>query len=363
MTGKTSTTTLFDRHRLGGLELPNRVVMAPMTRVRAATAGLATPSMAAYYAQRASAGLIVTEGVQPSLVGQSNPGTPGLHTDEQVASWRPVTDAVHANGGRIFAQIMHGGRVSHPDTTGHQPVAPSAVAAVGEVFTPTGPQPAPVPRALDLSEIPGHARSYADAARRAVDAGFDGVELHGANGYLISQFLSSNANLRTDSYGGPITHRIRFAVEAVAATVDAVGADRTAIRLSPGGTIWGVEEREVPELYAALLAELARFDLAYIHLTATAEEEVLLGLRRAWPGTLVINPASPMGPKQADRTAADHWLGLGADLISFGRAFLANPDLVERLRTGLPIAPADPATFYQGGDTGYLTYPAYQHTA
>ncbi|PSL54439.1 N-ethylmaleimide reductase [Saccharothrix carnea] len=356
-------TTLFDRYRLGHLDLPNRVVMAPMTRVRAAAGGLATPSMAAYYAQRATAGLIVSEGVQPSLVGQSNPGTPGLHTDEQVASWRPVTDAVHANGGRIFAQIMHGGRVSHPDTTGFQPVGPSAVAAVGDVFTPNGPRPAPIPRALATSEVPEHARSYADAARRAVEAGFDGVELHGANGYLISQFLSSNANLRTDSYGGPIAHRIRFAVEAVAATVDAIGAARTAIRLSPGGTFWGVEETEVPRLYAALLAELARFDLAYVHLEATADEEVLIGLRRAWPGTLVMNPVMPMGPKQTDRTAADHWLGLGAELISFGRAFIANPDLVERLRTGLPIAPVDPDTYYQGGDAGYLTYPAYQYAA
>ncbi|QQQ77304.1 alkene reductase [Saccharothrix sp. 6-C] len=356
-------TTLFDRYRLGGLDLPNRVVMAPMTRARAAAGGLATPSMAAYYAQRATAGLIVSEGVQPSLVGQSNPGTPGLHTDEQVASWRPVTDAVHVNGGRIFAQLMHGGRVSHPDTTGVQPVGPSAVAAAGEVFTPNGPRPAPVPRALATAEVADHARSYAEAARRAVDAGFDGVELHGANGYLISQFLSSNANLRTDAYGGPIAHRIRFAVEAVAATVDAVGADRTAIRLSPGGTFWGVEETEVPRLYAALLAELARFGLAYVHLEATADEEVLIGLRRAWPGALVVNPVVPMGPRRTDRAAADRWLGLGAELISFGRAFVANPDLVERLRAGLPLASADTATYYQGGDAGYLTYPAYRHTA
>ncbi|MGY6024557.1 oxidoreductase, partial [Streptomyces spinosirectus] len=225
-------TTLFDSYRLKDVTLPNRVVMAPMTRVRAAAGGLATPSMATYYAQRATAGLIVSEGVQPSLVGQSNPGTPGLHTDEQVASWRPVTAAVHANGGRIFAQLMHGGRVSHPDTTGTQPVGPSAVAAVGDVFTPTGPQPAPTPRALDTAEVPEHARSYAQAARRAVEAGFDGVELHGANGYLISQFLSSNANLRTDRYGGSLANRIRFAVEAASATVEAVGGARTGIRLS-----------------------------------------------------------------------------------------------------------------------------------
>ncbi|MFC8391378.1 MULTISPECIES: alkene reductase [unclassified Streptomyces] len=355
-------THLLDSYQLGDLRLPNRVVMAPMSRVRATPEGLATPSMATYYAQRATAGLIVSEGVQPSLVGQSNPGTPGLHTGEQVAAWRPVTAAVHANGGRIFAQLMHGGRVSHPDTTGMRPVGPSAVPAVGDVFTPAGPKPAPMPRALDTAEVPEHALSYAEAARRAVDAGFDGVELHGANGYLISQFLSSNANVRTDRYGGSVANRIRFAVEAVSATVEAVGAARTGIRLSPGGTFWGVEETDVPELYAALLAELARLEVAYVHFEATVEEEVLVGLRRAWPGTLVMNPVVPMGPKQTGRDEADHWLGLGADLISFGRAFIANPDLVERLRTGLPMAPVDEATYYQGGDAGYLTYPAYAHT-
>ena len=356
-------TTLFDRYRLGALTLPNRVVMAPMTRGRAAAGGLATPAMAVYYAQRATAGLIVTEGVQPSLVGQSNPGTPGLHTDEQVASWRPVTDAVHANGGRVFAQLMHGGRVSHPDTTATRPVGPSAVPAPGEVFTPSGPKPPPVPRALETAEVPEHALSYARAAVRAVDAGFDGVELHGANGYLISQFLSSTANLRTDAYGGSIANRIRFAVEAVSATAEAVGGDRTGIRLSPGAGFWGAQESDVPELYGALLAELAPLDLAYIHIEATTDEDVLVELRKAWPGTLVVNPVLPMGPRKADKEAADHWLALGADLISFGRAFIANPDLVERLRQGLPIAPDDESTWYQGGDAGYVTYPAYRHAA
>ncbi|MEU8807493.1 alkene reductase [Streptomyces violaceoruber] len=355
-------TSLFDSYRLGELTLPNRMVMAPMSRVRAAGGGLATPSMATYYAQRATAGLIVSEGVQPNKVGQSNPGTPGLHTDEQVAAWRPVTAAVHTNGGRIFAQIMHGGRVSHPDITGMLPVGPSAVPAVGEVFTPTGPQPVPTPRALETAEVPEQARSYAEAARRAVDAGFDGVELHGANGYLISQFLSTNANLRTDRYGGPVAHRIRFAVEAVSATVEAVGADRTGIRLSPAGTFWGVEETDVLDLYTELLTELSRLGIAYVHIEATADEELLVALRRVWPGTLVMNPVLPMGPKQTGREDADHWLGLGADLISFGRGFIANPDLVERLRTGLPVAPVDESTYYQGGDAGYLTYPAYQHT-
>ncbi|GEM35064.1 alkene reductase [Nocardia neocaledoniensis NBRC 108232] len=356
-------TSLFEPARLGDLVLPNRVVMAPMSRVRATADGLATPSMASYYAQRASAGLIVGEGTHPNAVGRSNPGTPGLHTDAQVAAWRQVTDAVHVNGGRLFAQIMHGGRVSHPDTTGLRPVGPSAVPATGEVFTPTGPQPTPVPRALDLTEIPEQIDSYAVAARRAVDAGFDGVELHGANGYLISQFLSSNANLRTDRYGGPVRNRVRFAVEAVAATVDAIGASRTGIRLSPGGVFWGVEETEVTALYRELLTELVRLEPAYIHLEATAEEEVLLELRRAWPGTLIMNPVLPMGPKQTGLAEAEHWLGLGADLISFGRAFLANPDLVERLRNHLPLAPDDESTYYQGGDDGYLTYSTYRYSA
>lgn len=287
--------TLFDRYELGDLTLPNRVVMAPMTRVRAAAGGLATASMATYYAQRASAGLIVSEGVQPNAIGQSNPGTPGLHTDEQVASWRQVTDAVHVNGGRIFAQLMHGGRVSHPETTGYQPVGPSAVPAAGDVFTPTGPQPAPVPRALELHEIPEQARSYADAARRGIEAGFDGVELR--------------------------------------------------------------------EQYLALLEALAPLGLAYVHLEATTDEELLVELRRAWPGTLVMNPVFPLGPKIADRASADHWLGLGADLISFGRSFISNPDLVERLRAGHPVAPFDEATYYMGGDEGYISYPTYAHAS
>lgn len=356
-------TSLFEPVRLGDLTLPNRIAMAPMTRVRAAQGGLATPSMAAYYAQRASAGLLISEGVQPSLLGQSNPGTPGLHTDAQVGSWRPVTRAVHASGGRIFAQLMHGGRVSHPATTGLQPVGPSAVAAVGEVFTPTGLQPAPVPRALSTDEVSEQARSYADAARRADEAGFDGVELHGANGYLISQFLSSNANLRNDQYGGPVANRIRFAVEAVQGCVDAIGGSRVGIRLSPGTDIWGVQDRDVPELYGALLGELDRLDLAYVHLEATDHDDVLLDLRRAWSGAFLINPAVPMGPVRVNRASADRWLALGADVVSFGRAFISNPDLVERLRTGLPLTPDDEGTWYQGGDEGYLTYPAYRHTA
>jgi len=211
--------------------------------------------------------------------------------------------------------------------------------------------------------VPEQAQSYADAARRAISAGFDGVELHGANGYLISQFLSSNANLRTDRYGGSITGRIRFAVETVTATADAIGAPRVGIRLSPNSGIWGAEENDAPELYAALLAELAPLGLAYVHFEATVGDEILSPLRRSWPGAMIVNPTRPGGPRWSDRAAAEHWLGLGADLISFGRAYISNPDLVERLRQDLPIARHDQGIWYAGGDSGYLTFTTYQHEA
>lgn len=353
-----TTRTLFDPVDLSGLRLPNRAAMAPMTRVRADAGGLANALMAEYYAQRASAGLIITEGIHPNAVGQSNPGTPGMATDEQAASWRQVTHRVHDAGGRIFSQLMHAGRISHEETTGHQPVAPSAAGYDAEVFTPSGPQRASLPRGIATSEVAEHVEAHAAAARRAVRAGFDGVELHGANGYLINQFLSSNVNHRTDAYGGSIAGRIRFAVEAAAATVDAVGASRVGIRLSPGAGIQGIEEIDVPELYTALLTELSALDLAYVHLEAGAGDEVLDGLRRTWPGVLVMNPSNPAMPHRTELAAAEEWLRRGADVISFGRAYLANPDLVERLRAGAPLAADDPATYYVGGADGYTTYPA-----
>jgi N-ethylmaleimide reductase len=331
-------TSLFDSYELNGLRLPNRIVMAPMTRARATPDGLPTASMATYYAQRATAGLIVSEGIQPSLQGQSNPYTPGLHSREQAAAWRPVTRAVRANGGRIFAQLMHGGRVAHQETVGYHPVAPSAVALKAELFTGAkGLLPAPVPRALTTHEVGSQAQAYADAARLAIEAGFDGVELHGANGYLIQQFLSTSANQRTDAYGGSVAGRIRFAVESAEATADAIGAGRVGIRLSPSGTVWDTVEDDVPELYDALLAALASVGLGYIHVLATAGEDVLAGLRKAWPGTFIINPGGQIGPRPTGRADGEYWLAHGADLVSFGRAYLANPDLVERLRTAVPL--------------------------
>ncbi|MBB5867298.1 N-ethylmaleimide reductase [Allocatelliglobosispora scoriae] len=354
-------TSLFDSFQLGGLRLPNRIVMAPMTRARGTADGLPVPSTATYYAQRATAGLIVSEGLQPSLQGQSNPLTPGLHSAATVAAWRPVTAAVHANGGRIFAQLMHGGRVGHADVVGFHPVAPSAVALTAELYTPQGPRPAPVPRALAIGEIAGEVQAFVDAARRAVDAGFDGIELHGANGYLIQQFLSSGANLRTDAYGGTIAGRIRFAVEVAEATAAAIGGDRVGIRLSPGGSTWETVEEDVPQLYAALFGALAPLELAYAHVLATVDDDAMVSLRKAWRTGFIVNPGGQIGPKAGDRAAGDHWLGLGADLVSYGRAYLANPDLVERFRLGLPLQASDKDSWYAPGDTGYIDYPTYQH--
>lgn len=353
--------SLLQNYQLPNLTLPNRVVMAPMTRVRATVDGHATPSMATYYAQRASAGLIVTEGVAPVDVGQSGPLTPGLFTDEQAASWQPVTDAVHTNGGRIFAQLMHGGRVGHPDVAGWHPLAPSAVALGQEVFTTKGPQFAPVPRELSTSEVSDTVKGFALSAQRAIDAGFDGIELHGANGYLIQQFLATGSNLRTDHYGGSITSRIRFAVEVAEAVADTIGNERVGIRLSPGGTAWNTTETDVPALYRELFNALAPLELAYVHVLDTTDETTMLDLRKAWHGTFIVNPGGQIGPVEGNQQAAHRWLERGADLVSFGRAFISNPDLVERFRLNLPLSAHDSDLFYQGGDQGYLDYPTYQH--
>ncbi|MFD4639717.1 alkene reductase [Lentzea sp. NPDC058436] len=348
---------LLTSYRLGNLTLPNRLVMAPMTRSRAVD-GAPTAETATYYAQRATAGLIVTEGVHPAAVGQAGPAMPGLHTDAQVEAWRVVTDAVHANGGRIFAQLMHGGRIGHVEVAGHHPVGPSAIAADAQVFTPAGMQPAPVPRALTTAEVGDQVQAFADAARRAVAAGFDGVELHGANGYLIQQFLSSSANERTDGYGGSVAGRIRFAVESVEAAADAIGGDRVGIRLSPGGQIQGIVEENVPVLYGELLKALP--DMAYVHVMVTADDEVLMDLRKAWPSAFILNPGGQIGPDEGTLEQGQRWLANGADLISYGRAYLGNPDLVERFRLGLPLVSTDRETWF-GAPNGYVDYPSYQH--
>ncbi|MFD4137841.1 MULTISPECIES: alkene reductase [unclassified Streptomyces] len=353
-------TTAFDPVQLGGKKLANRIAMAPMTRSRAHGPGLSpTPSVAEYYTQRASAGLIITEGIQPSVVGQGYPDTPGLHSDEQIAAWRKVTDAVHAAGGTIFAQIMHAGRIGHPVLLpdGLVPVAPSAVAAAGQVFTHEGPKDFITPKELTGEEVRATIADFAAAARNAVEAGFDGVELHGANGYLIHQFLAPNTNTRTDEWGGSDENRIRFAVEVTKAVADAIGAERTALRISPSNLYNDIDEPEPEAAYTALVDQLEPLGLAYLHILEGAPElrELTLELRKRFSGTIVLNAATdgPTGPG-ALALIED---GI-ADLVSYGVMFLANPDLPARLRAGGPYNTPDPATFFGGDDKGYTDYPA-----
>ena len=348
-------TTLWDPIRVGAMTLPHRMAMAPMTRSRARPDGVPGDLAAEYYAQRASLGLLISEGVQPSADGQGYLTTPGIHTDDQVAGWRKVTDAVHARGGRFFMQLMHVGRMSHPDNTPHhrRPVAPSAVAPGQKMFTLAGMQDIPEPRALDIEEIAATVADFRHAARMAVEAGADGVEIHGANGYLLQQFFAPNANTRQDAYGGSIENRIRFAVEVVSAVGEEIGPERTALRLSPGLSFGGLEEGpEGPALYRRLVEAIAPLNIAYLHLMHGGDETLLADIRRAWPGTLML--------LRLTRTleTLDQDLRSGsADMVSIGRWALANPDFVERLRLGAPLNAPDPATFYAGGAAGYTDYP------
>ncbi|MFL1903948.1 alkene reductase [Streptomyces tauricus] len=351
-------TTAYDPIDLSGTPLANRIVMAPMTRSRAGDGGAPTDLSVEYYAQRASAGLIVTEGVQPSVVGQGYPDTPGLHSAEQIAAWRKVTDAVHAAGGRIFAQLMHAGRIGHPSLLpeGLVNVGASPVRAEGQVYTHEGPLDFVVPRELTGDEVRATIGEFAAAARGAVEAGFDGVELHGANGYLIHQFLAPGSNLRTDEWGGPVENRIRFAVETVKAVAAEIGAARTAIRLSPGNPYNDIQEPEPEPTYTALVDALEPLGLAYLHITeATEIRELTLALRKRFSGTFILNPATegPTGPESL--TLVEDGV---ADLVAYGQLFLANPDLPARLKAGGPFNEADPATFFGGDAKGYTDYPA-----
>ncbi|MFI1443058.1 alkene reductase [Streptomyces fructofermentans] len=350
-------TTAYDPIDLSGTALANRIAMAPMTRSRAG-GGLPDALTAEYYAQRASAGLIITEGIQPSAVGQGYPDTPGLHSAEQVAAWREVTDAVHRAGGRIFAQLMHAGRIGHPTLLPGDlvNVGASPVPAKGQVYTHEGPLDFVTPRELTDAEIRATVGEFAAAARNAVEAGFDGVELHGANGYLIHQFLAPGSNHRTDEWGGPAENRIRFAVEAVKAVAAEIGAGRTAIRISPGNPYNDIHEPEPGPAYTALVAELEPLGLAYLHVTEVGEvRELTLALRKSFSGTFILNPGTegPTGP--GELTLVEDGV---ADLVAFGQLFLANPDLPARLRAGGPFNEPDPSTFFGGDAKGYTDYPA-----
>lgn len=350
----------FEAFHLGDLHLKNRVVMAPMTRSRAYGPG-ATPTdlMRTYYTQRASAGLIVTEGIQPSVVGQGYPDTPGLHSSEQVAAWRRVTESVHAAGGVIFAQLMHAGRVGDPDLLPGEltVVGPSAVTAAGQIYTHAGPKPHVTPQELTEDEIGATIADFASAATNAIEAGFDGVELHGANGYLIQQFLADNTNLRTDGWGGTVEGRVRFAVEVTAAVAEAIGPERVGIRLSPGNTLLDIAEDDPDATYTALVAELAGLDLAYLHLMeAPGQRELTKVLRALWPGAFILNPSTlprPTGLAELSLIADGT-----ADLISYGGLFIANPDLPARLAAGGPFNAPDRATSFGGDHRGYTDYPS-----
>lgn len=347
--------SLFKPADIGGMHVPNRLVMSPMTRNRSTPEGVPTALNAEYYAQRASIGLIVSEATQPSADGQGYPLTPGIHTDAQVDGWRHVTDAVHRAGGRIFVQLMHAGRVAHPSNTPHgrQPVAPSAIRPEAEMPTAEGHQPIPEPRALTTDEVAATVQDFRKAAAAAIRAGADGVEIHGGYGFLVQQFLATGANRRTDRYGRSVENRIRFAVEVAAAIADEIGADRTAIRITPGIPHNGIVEDDVEQVYPALVRALAPLGLAYLELVQAGDDESLLRtIRRAWPGTLVVNRAG------ADLTTrvADLDNGL-ADLVTVARLALANPDLVERLLETAPLNEPDPATFYGGDALGYTDYP------
>jgi N-ethylmaleimide reductase len=356
--------TAFDPIIVGGRKLANRIVMAPMSRSRAyGAAATPGPSTARYYAQRASAGLIISEGISPSPIGYGYPATPGLYAEAQVAAWRPVTDAVHDAGGVIFAQLMHGGRIGHPSLLpdGAAPVAPSPVRAEAQVFTRTGPQPCVQPRELNAAGVTATIEEFAVAARNAIEAGFDGVEIHAGNGFLVHQFLAGNTNARTDEWGGPIGNRIRFAVQVAAAAAEAVGPDRVGVQISPGNPYNDVTEPDAGAVYPALATALGGLGLAYLNVAETGGVELTPVLRAAWPGVLILNPNSeqrPAGPARM-RLVAD---GV-ADMVSFGVLFLANPDLPARLARGGPFNRPDPATFYGGGDEGYVDYPALPNAA
>lgn len=351
---------LFDPIRVGAWDLPNRLVMAPLTRNRA-TEGMVPGDLAVeYYAQRATAGLIVTEGTQPSAVGQGYLDTPGIHTPAQVAGWRRVADAVHERGGRIVVQLMHVGRIAHPDNKGGlETIAPSAIAAPDEMFTADGMKPFPVPRAIETEEIPAIVAEFVHAARCAVEAGLDGVEVHAANGYLVHQFLAPGSNQRTDEYGGSPANRARFAVEVTRAVAEAIGADKVGIRISPAHNIQGATEpdpEDVEATYTALVEEIAPLGLAYLSVLADPSLDLVQRLRKEFGGVLIVNDGfANLTTRESAQSILDDDL---ADAVAVGRLFLANPDLPERWRTGAVLNEPNPATFYGGGAEGYTDYPA-----
>lgn len=356
---------LFEPLRLGRLTLPNRIVMAPMTRCRAEDINVLSELAPEYYAQRAGAGLIVTEATQVSEGAQGYWRTPGIHSERQCAVWRRVTERVHAQGGRIVVQLWHNGRIFHPDNVGPgvRPVAPSPIAADIRLMTPNGLQSVPVPNELDAEGIAQVTRQFVNASQLAIDCGFDGIEIHAANGYLFDQFLHRSSNRRTDAWGGPIENRARLLVDTVAAVCQRIGADRTGVRISPLGTFNDVHDPQPNEIYRHVAMRMSEFGLAYLHVirpvvsgslnVSAPVRDPLPEIRSLYRGTLLV--AGDLDVISADRLVDE---GL-ADGIAFGRWFIGNPDLPERLRNGWPLADAERAIYYSAGGAGYVDFPRY----
>ena len=354
--------TLFDPVEMGALSLPNRIMMAPLTRGRATKEAVPTAIMAEYYAQRADAGLIISEATGISREGLGWPYAPGLWSKDQVEGWKPVTDAVHGAGGRIVAQLWHMGRLVHPDLGGGQPIAPSAVVAPHRALTYDGRKDYVEPRAMSMADIARVIGDYARAARNAIAAGFDGVQIHGANGYLVDQFLREGSNRRDDDYGGPIANRLRFMSEVSQSVIAEVGGDRTGIRLSPNVDSQGASDSDPAPLFTAAAAELQRVGVSWIELrepgpqsTFAASEiaPISPAMRKQFSGLIALN-SDYDGPGAAERLSE----GV-ADAISFGRPFISNPDLVGRIRGGAALNEWDSSTFYTQGREGYTDYPRH----
>lgn len=352
--------TLFDPLALGAITVPNRAIMAPMTRGRATRDHTPTMMMVDYYRQRASAGLILSEAIGISRQGLGWPYAPGLWADNQVEAWKAVTRAVQENGGRIVAQLWHMGRMVHSSITGEQPVSSSATVTPGDAHTYDGKKPYEVARALEVTEIPGIIADYVRAAHNAVAAGFDGVQIHAANGQLIDQFLRNSSNMRTDEYGGIVENRVRLLGEITQAVVDAVGPDRTSVRLSPNGETYGVDDSDPAPLFAAAAKVLNGIGIAFLELKEASPEGTFVStdvprqspmIRQYFKGPLILNSDYDLVRAQADLDS-----GL-ADAISFGRPFLANPDLVQRLQNRAPLTTPQGETFYTQGTEGYTDYP------
>lgn len=363
MTDHETAHPLYAPTDFGELQLGNRLAMAPLTRIRARTDGTPNEMMKEYYSQRASFGLIITEGTWPVQEGRTWGRQPGIETEEHVTAWREITDAVHRRGGRIIMQVMHGGRISHPEHTGtHRIVAPSAIPSPDPIRVSTGKVDAVVPQALSLEEIPEVIEQFVAGARRAMASGMDGVQLHGANGYLLHQFLAPTANARTDAYGGSPENRARFLIQLTTAVAEAIGAENTGLRISPEHNIQGALEkdrRDVLATYAALARGLNGLALAHVEIVHHEPEgDLVQSLREEFGAPVILNTGFN---RSSDQEAAEHLVTrAGADVVSVGRLALANPDLVARWREGAPLNRPNAETFYVGEEKGYTDYPALQ---